>query len=214
MENEFKADNLEAGFFHRDVHDVARDLLGRNLARKVSGQIRRGRIVEVEVYEGENDLASHARSGEPTERTAPMFAEPGTIYVYTIYGMYHCLNLRAPASGGPGAILIRACEPLVGREEMALSRGLVEERAQYRRGLAKKLMSGPGKLCQALDIRPSLSGRPIGGELFVEIGEPVWRVDPRQVEATERVGLNPKTCGECVNWPWRYVISGSEWASR
>lgn len=207
-------DTSSADFFARPIHQVARDLLGRVLTRTVDGTGRRGRIVEVEVYEGANDAASHARSGQPTERTAPMFGPPGTLYVYTIYGMYQCLNIRAPSSAGPGAVLIRACEPLDGNAHMAVSRGLIEAPKDYHGGLDSKLMSGPGKLCQAFDIGTDISGRPIGGPLQLEPGRALWRRQPDRVEATPRIGLNPTTCGECVDWPWRYVVGDCAWTSR
>lgn len=203
-----------AKFFDRGIHDVAKDLLGRDLVRRLGSTIRRGRIVEVEVYEGANDRASHARSGRPTERTAPMFAEPGTIYVYTIYGIYQCLNLRAPSGVGPGAILIRACAPMGDPVPMAMSRGLIQSPEEYRASMAKKLMSGPGKLCQAMEIGPQLSGAVMGSELWLEAGEPVWEREPQSLVATPRVGLNPKTCLGCEERLWRYVIAGSRWLSR
>lgn len=201
-------------FFDRDIHAVAKDLLGRELVRRLGAEERRGRIVEVEVYEGANDRASHARSGVPTERTAPMYAEPGTIYVYTIYGTYQCLNLRAPSKVGPGAILIRACEPLGEPAPMAISRGLIGGPEEYRQGLAKKLMSGPGKLCQALEIGTALSGKLLGHELSIEEGEPLWEQNPDRIAQTTRIGLNPKTCLGCEKRLWRYIIAGSPWLSR
>lgn len=206
---------LSPSFFDRPIHRVAKDLLGRLLVRPLPDHRRTGRIVEVEVYEGANDAASHARSGEPTDRTWPMFDDPGRIYVYTIYGMYHCLNLRAPSTPGPGAILIRACAPVADRAKLAVSRGLVDRPEDYDSSLDPNLMSGPGKLCQALKISPELSGEMIGDDrLQLHCGDPLWRDDPSRVTATPRVGLNPQTCGEAHDWPWRYVIDDSPWASR
>lgn len=204
MSSGSKGEKLGATFFDREIHEVARDLVGRDLVRSISGMKRVGRITEVEVYEGANDRASHARSGEPSDRTRPMFAEPGTIYVYTIYGMYQCLNFRAPSRSGPGAILIRSCIPHRGRAEMAVDRGLVREAAGYNEKLDKKLMSGPAKICQALSIGTELSGLMVGEEVYVAQGEPVWRVEPGRVMESVRVGLNRKTCGQCVDRKWRY----------
>ena len=201
-------------FFDRNIHTVAKDLLGCSLVRQLPGQRRSGRIVEVEVYEGENDAASHARSGCATDRTWPMFDDPGRIYVYTIYGMYQCLNLRAPSESGPGAILIRACAPTEGHAAMAVDRNLVDHPDGYNSSLNEKLMSGPGKLCQALSIGPELSGEMINdGPLQLSVGEPSSSEKPSRIERTARVGLNPDTCGEAHRWQWRYMIAGSPWTS-
>ncbi len=213
MSEESRYREITSEFFERNIHRVARGLIGRHLVREVEERIRRARIVEVEVYEGPNDPASHAASGEPTQRTQPMFGPPGLIYVYTIYGMYHCLNLRAPSEVGPGAILIRAAEPLEGQAAMAVDRGLVESPDEYDPSRVEDLLSGPGKLCQALAIRPRLSGVPIGEQLYLEAGEAVWQRRPSAIEETARIGLNRETCGDCVDWKWRYIDADSPWTS-
>ncbi len=195
---------IPTDFFDRDIHVVARDLLGRDLVRETDGTLRSGRIVEVEVYEGSNDRASHARTGTPTARTAPMFADPGTLYVYTIYGIHQCLNLRAPSEIGPGAILIRACQPLQGLAAMAQSRGLATVRE-------KRLLRGPAMICQALHLGPEHSGLLIGDLLALHQGSPVAS---DQVHRTPRIGLNRETCGTCTDRPWRYTVKDSPWLSR
>jgi DNA-3-methyladenine glycosylase len=98
------------------------------------------RIVETEAYIGAADPAAHAFRGR-TPRTEPLFGPPGTIYVYFIYGMHHCLNLAVDGPGVAGCVLIRAAEPLPGS------------------GLARDACRGPGRLCRALAIDRRLSGR-------------------------------------------------------
>jgi DNA-3-methyladenine glycosylase len=58
-----------------------------------------------------------------------------------VYGIHHCLNLAVDRDGFPGCVLIRAAEPLPGS------------------GLADDACRGPGRLCHALGIDTSLSGR-------------------------------------------------------
>ncbi|RVU42764.1 DNA-3-methyladenine glycosylase [Lujinxingia sediminis] len=179
-------------FFAREIHEVARDLLGRELWVGEQG----ARIVEVEVYEGANDAASHARSGVPGARTWPMFAEPGRIYVYRIYGMHRCVNLRAPSRVGPGAILVRAAEPLAGFEA---------------RVWQKRRLSGPALLCKEMGIDERFSGAWVGQGIVVRKGMPVADAE---VGRSARVGLNAERCGEAARWRWRYAIKDSPWFSR
>ena len=115
---------LDRAFFAADPVTVARDLVGAVLEVTAPGTGRAsGRIVEVEAYGGPDDPASHAAGG-PTPRSAIMFGPPGVAYVYFIYGMHHCLNVVTGPTGSAGAVLIRALEPLRGRDVMARRRGL------------------------------------------------------------------------------------------
>ena len=73
---------LSLAFYRRDTLVVARDLLGRLLCRRLpGGNVLRGRLVEVEAYDGPSDRASHAHRGL-TRRNAPMFEAGGIAYVY------------------------------------------------------------------------------------------------------------------------------------
>ena len=44
----------------------------------------------------------------------------GTVYVYSIYGMYHCFNISSEGEGA--AVLIRALEPVSGLDTMRANR--------------------------------------------------------------------------------------------
>ena len=86
-----------------------------------------GRIVEVEAYLGPHndpkDPAAHAHRG-PTPRNQVLFGLAGHAYVYSIYGMYYCLNVSCETEGLAGSVLLRALEPVAGVEAMAANRGL------------------------------------------------------------------------------------------
>ena len=84
---------LGRDFYNRDTLTVAKELLGKVLVRKINGVTLKGKIVETEAYIGAIDKASHAYGGKRTNRTETLYSDPGTVYVYIIYGMYHCLNL-------------------------------------------------------------------------------------------------------------------------
>lgn len=100
---------LQTAFFHRDVLEVAPDLVGKILVRRTAdGQELRLRISETEAYRGEEDTACHAHKGR-TPRTEVLYWEAGTIYVYLCYGMHWLLNVVTGEEGEPQAVLIRAC---------------------------------------------------------------------------------------------------------
>jgi DNA-3-methyladenine glycosylase len=148
---------------------AARDLLGTVLVRRAEdGRVLRARIVETEAYLGSGDPAAHSFRG-PTARTAPIWGPPGTVYVYFIYGMHHCLNVAVDAEGVPGCVLIRAAEPLPGSDLGPLD------------------LRGPGRLCRALGIDTRLSGASLfarGGPLGLASGTP-----PARIGVSPRVGI-------------------------
>lgn len=176
---------------------MANDILGKQLVR-VKGKARMtGRIVEVEAYRGSDDPASHAFRGR-TPRNAPMFGEPGHAYVYFTYGNHYCLNVTTQVGGKPGAVLIRAIEPLRGLSVMKRLRPNVPELA---------LTNGPGKLTKALGIDKALNEvdmtRP--GPLFIVDAEDVSFETARSA----RIGIR-----EGKDRLWRFYISGNRYLSR
>lgn len=137
---------LPREFYARDTALVAKDLLGYYLVHRTDGIERVGKIVEVEAYVGQHDLASHSSKGE-TARTATMFGPSGYAYVYLIYGMYHCFNIVTEAAGHGSAVLIRALEPIKN----------ITTRTQ-----------GPGLLCKAMHLDRSHNGHDmLSDDLFV-----------------------------------------------
>lgn len=137
---------VDRGLFEGSSVDIAPRLLNKLF---VAGDCV-GRIVEVEAYEGQGDMASHAYRNK-TPRNEVMFGPPGFLYVYFTYGMHYCMNIVCRPEGEASAILIRALEPLEGIEEMQ------SRRPPKAQGI-KQLTSGPAKLCQALDIRGDSNG--------------------------------------------------------
>jgi len=142
------------------------------LVRREKGTRRAARIVETEAYLGTGDPAAHVFRGR-TRRTGPLWGEPGTLYVYLIYGMHHCLNLAVDGPEMPGCVLVRAAEPLPGA------------------GLSSDACRGPGRLCRSLDIERRHSGRHVFEEnppLTLREGRP-----PRRVTSSPRVGIRHAT---------------------
>lgn len=99
---------LDAAFFHRDCLEVAPDLVGKILVRKLpDGTILRERIAETEAYRGTEDLACHASKGR-TPRTEMLYRESGLIYVYLCYGMHYLMNVITGEAEQPQGVLLRA----------------------------------------------------------------------------------------------------------
>jgi DNA-3-methyladenine glycosylase len=146
----------------QDPVAAARFLLGKILVRRAGRSALAARIVETEAYLGVDDPAAHAYGGRRTRRTEPLWGPAGTIYVYFIYGMHHCLNVSVEREGRPGCVLIRAAEPM-GRLEAGSLRG-------------------PGRLCRTLRLDTSDSG----GHLF----DPVSRLTLREGPPPPRIGVS------------------------
>ena len=102
---------LPRSFYERDTVIVAKELLGKYLVHHDGTQEQIGKIVEVEAYLGQHDLASHSSKGL-TKRTKVMFGPAGFAYVYLIYGMYYCTNVVTEEAGSGSAVLLRAIEPV------------------------------------------------------------------------------------------------------
>jgi len=163
-----------------DPVEIAPLLLGKILR---SGAVA-ARIVEVEAYRGAGDDASHARNG-PTRRNSSMYAPAGALYVYLCYGVHHCANVVCWPKGVPGAVLLRAGEPLAGMAEMATRRRRVAP------GDMTELCSGPGKLCEALGIDLDLDGADlVTGARDVELLDDGFV--PGSVRSGPRIGLGDR----------------------
>ena len=201
---------LPQTFYARDPRLVARELLGKVLVRTLSNragaQRLSGRIVEVEVYLGEGDLAAHSAAGK-TARNEVLFGPPGHAYVYFIYGVHYCLNFSCLPEGQAGCVLLRALEPLEGIDAMAKARGVPGERLHSASGL-KLLTSGPGRVCEALSItRERLNGQ----ELYRE-NSPLKIVDDGtrsdDIGESTRIGITKSS-----DMPLRYFLAGDAFVS-
>lgn len=117
-------------FFNRPTLNMARDLLGKFLVRKIGPKTIVVMITEVEAYDGFKDKASHASCGK-TKRNEPMFGLAGHWYVYLCYGTHWMLNIVTGPKDYPAAILIRGVSLLTSD---------------------RKLVNGPGKLTKFLKI--------------------------------------------------------------
>lgn len=196
---------LPRSFYRRSTEEVARDLLGRYLVRRLDGERLVLRLVETEAYLGAPDRASHGWGGRRTERNASLYLAGGFAYVYFIYGIHHCLNAVTGESDLGSAVLLRAGEPIEGHDTLRRLR-----RWESRKERPGDLAGGPGKLCQALAIDRSLDGVALDhGELMITEGEPIGA---HTVVCGPRVGVG--YAGEAASWPLRFALRDNPHVSR
>jgi DNA-3-methyladenine glycosylase len=183
---------LDAAFFERSVHEVARELIGCRLFYEGRG----GVVVETESYE-RDDPACHAYVGL-TPRTEVLFGPPGRAYVYLSYGIHSLFNAVSEREGEAAAVLIRALEPTTGLEEM---------RRRRRVRADAELCSGPGKLTEALGIGLGENGADLTREPFLFLSrEPSWDAE---IVTGPRIGIT-----KAVDRPWRFAAAGNPHVSR
>jgi DNA-3-methyladenine glycosylase len=185
---------LPRAFYNRPTVEVSRDLLGKILVHGPAAGI----IVETEAYPGGDDLASHSAAGI-TNRTRVIFGPPGHAYVYLSYGMHTCMNVVAEREGIPGAVLIRALEPLTGIDLMRSRRPAAKSDRQ--------LANGPGKLTEALAITLAHNGADLTkGDLII-------RTPPNpvafEIETSLRIGIS-----KCADRPLRFTVANNKFTSR
>ncbi len=159
---------------------LARWLLGKHLVRRGRGGRETAHLItETEAYDGERDLACHARAGR-TRRTEVMYAAGGVWYVYLCYGVHELLNLVTGPRDRPAAVLIR--------------------------GVAE--WSGPGRLTKALRIDRRLNGRPATRATGLWLEDRGGRVPRGAIQATPRIGV-AYAGPVWAKKRWRFVLAAA-----
>ena len=170
---------ISRSFYARDTVQVAQDLLGKILVRKIDGKTISGIIVETKAYRYKDDAASHSFGGM-TERNKAMFGEVGKTYVYFTYGMHYCVNAVARSPDyDAGAVLIRSLVPQRGIDFMSKQRNTIK---------ISNLTNGPAKLTQALKITKKEYGEDLTkrSNLFIKYGIKIKNSD---IVAGPRIGI-------------------------
>lgn len=177
-------------FFARNSVIVARELIGKLIVVRDPKTRKQWtcRIVETEAYRT-TDPASHSSRGR-TPRAAPMFEKPAHAYIYFIYGMYTMLNFVCEPEDTPGAVLIRALEPVDGFGSQD-----------------HHLLNGPGKLCREMKITLADNRLSILKGRFRVFDD---GVRPDRILITPRVGIQE----EEPYRPWRFIWEAHPCVSR
>lgn len=194
---------LDKAFYNRDdVVKIARMLLGKIIVTNFGGCHTSCRIVETEAYAGEIDRASHAYGGRKTARTAVMYGEPGTAYVYLCYGIHQMFNVVTGPAGMPHAVLIRAAEPMEGIDFMLARTGKVKPDSTLTRG--------PGNVAKALGIFTIHTGKSLASDDFY-IADDGLVIKKSSIVATPRIGVD--YAGAHAELLYRFVVKESSYIS-
>lgn len=172
-------------FYEQNTVQLAKELLGYKLCRKIGDEIFSGIIVETEAYT-QDDPACHAYRGK-TPRAATLFKKPGIAYVYLIYGMYHCFNIITEPEETAGAVLIRAIDPIP----------------------PLKNTNGPGKLCRELAITKDFNEADLtstDSDLWIEQG---IKIPSCKIITTTRIGIKV-----ACDYRWRFYIKDNIFVSK
>jgi DNA-3-methyladenine glycosylase len=164
-----------------DAVESARWLVGKFLVRQLPDAAPEPRMItEVEAYNGECDLACHARAGR-TPRTAPLYQDGGIWYVYLCYGIHEMLNLVVGPRDWPAAILIRGVEGI----------------------------GGPGRVTKRLAINRALNGLPADPVTGLWLEDRGVIVPKKCIQATPRIGVD-YAGDIWAGKPWRFVLKDTQ----
>ena len=190
-------------YSNEDVLFLAQNLLGKVLFTDSNGEITAGIIVETEAYFGVLDKASHAYGGRRTNRTETLYSHGGVSYVYLCYGIHHLFNVVTSVKDEPHAVLIRAVEPLIGKDIMELRRNMSADKAA--------ISSGPGSAAKALGIDQSFNKKDlVGNEIWIE--DHGIQYPPDDIIKAPRIGV--AYAQEDALLPWRFFVKGNKYVSK
>jgi len=165
-----------------------------------------GKIVETEAYTGPpEDYSSHAYTRQNT--AGEIMQSAGLLYVYSIHAGL-AANITC-AQSQPGAVLIRAIEPMENLHEMIRRRSRKRTKVSRTWDLEdymslKTLTNGPSKLAEALGIRKSWNGTKIGKHILL-----CQRKETPEIATTQRIGISASQ-----ELPWRFCDAKSQFLSR
>lgn len=134
-------------------------------------------ITEVEAYQGEEDLACHARFGR-TPRNSVMYGPGGYWYVFLCYGVHEMLNLVTGPEGYPAAVLIRGLQGLPGPGRLTRKLGI------DRRFQGAPAVRATGLWIEDRGVAPHTSTITTGPRIGVDYAGPRW-----------------------ASMPWRFVLN-------
>ena len=157
---------LEKNFFNRSAEEVARELLGKVLVRRIDGKLHRVKVIETEAYLSDKDETSK-ENYRSSRRFNLMWEGPGVIFTYLVHNhVMFCISTREKEV--PESVFFRAFESLNGDLRL----------------------NGPGILTKSLLIDNRLNGKYIDetDDLWIEEG----KSENFEIVKAIRIGLKEK----------------------
>nr|WP_269623569.1 DNA-3-methyladenine glycosylase [Prochlorococcus marinus] len=174
-------------FYSRPAKVVARDLIGCLLIKRQSNQrLLWGVIVETEAYSQEEEACHGYKSRNSKNET--LFGEPGRLYVYLTYGIYHCVNIVTDKDDWASGVLLRAIAIPNENERIA---------------------SGPGLLANRFGLNRSNDNCPISIENGIWLSQNPSATNMHEIIQTTRIGIS-----KGKDLPWRWYLKTSRSVSK
>ena len=178
---------LKKEFFSRPSYLVAPNLICCFLIKRISkNKHLSGVIVETEAYSQE-EASCHGFSGK-TQRNETLFGEPGNLYIYLSYGIYHCVNIVTGRKDWANGVLLRS---------IAI------------KGENERIASGPGLLAKRFGLNRNHNN------LFLSPKNNFWLTEGESLKnigkiiQTTRIGIS-----QAKDIPWRWYLESSRSISK
>ena len=166
---------------------VAPNLIGCFLIKRISqNKYFSGVIVETEAYSQE-EASCHGFSGK-TQRNKTLFGEPGNLYIYLSYGIYHCVNIVTGEKDWANGVLLRSVA-IKGEDE--------------------RIASGPGLLAKRFGLNKNHDNLLLSpkNDFWLHEGESLKKMG--RIIQTTRIGIS-----QAKDIPWRWYLESSRSVSK
>ena len=166
---------------------VAPNLIGCFFIKRISpNNFFSGVIVETEAY-SEEEASCHGYSGK-TKRNETLFGEPGNLYIYLSYGIYHCANIVTGKKNSANGVLLRSIA-IKGEDE--------------------RIASGPGLLAKRFGLDRSHNNLLLSPENDFWLAEGSNSAKTGKIVQTTRIGIS-----QAKDIPWRWYLESSRSVSK
>ncbi len=144
-----------------------------------------GVIVETEAY-CESEPACHGYKNR-TPKNETLFGPPGHLYIYLIYGSYHCVNIVTGKMGQGNGVLLRSI-------------ALPNEQ--------ERISAGPGLLAQKFGLNKSHNN------LALSLKNGLWIAKGKSIQNMKTIQTTRIGVSKAKELPWRWYLKESRSISK